>query len=143
MVGAADPVRRSAAAVPRSGAALDMDAGTLGIESTRVVVDGKVIDSDGKTENAQHLLALDPFTLAVLKAHLARIDVERREFGPDYEEHGLLFCWEKRQAASSRYNHPGDFTSWPSPLACPRSTFTTCGTATRRRAGMPGSIGRR
>src|SRR5262249_13940762 len=27
-------------------------------------------------------------------AHLARIDVERREFGPDYEDHGLLFCWE-------------------------------------------------
>src|SRR5262249_10490088 len=73
---------------------LDLDAGTLAIESTRVVVDGKVIESDGKMENAQHVLALDPFTLAVLKAHLARIDVERREFGPDYEDHGLQFCWE-------------------------------------------------
>jgi integrase len=73
---------------------LDLDAGTLAIESTRVVVDGQVIDSDGKTANAQHLLALDPFTLAVLKAHLVRIDVERRDFGPDYDDHGLLFCWE-------------------------------------------------
>ena len=45
---------------------LDLDAGTLQIEPTRVVVDGAVIESDGKTENAQHLLALDPFTLAVL-----------------------------------------------------------------------------
>ena len=34
----------------------------------RVVVDGKVIESDGKTENTQHVLALDSFTLAVLKA---------------------------------------------------------------------------
>ena len=33
---------------------LDLDAGTLAIETTRVVVDGKVIESDGKTENAQH-----------------------------------------------------------------------------------------
>lgn len=29
---------------------LDLDAGTLRIESTRVVVDGKVIESDGKTQ---------------------------------------------------------------------------------------------
>ena len=33
---------------------LDLDAGTLAIEITRVVVDGRVIESDGKTENAQH-----------------------------------------------------------------------------------------
>ena len=45
---------------------LDLDAGTLAIEVTRVV-DGRVIESDGKTENAQHMLALDPFTLAALK----------------------------------------------------------------------------
>jgi hypothetical protein len=34
---------------------LDIQSGTLGIEITRVVVDGKVIESDGKTANAQHL----------------------------------------------------------------------------------------
>jgi integrase len=73
---------------------LDLDAGTLTIETTRVVVDGKVIESDGKTENAQHVLALDPFTLAVLRAHAELLDQERREFGPDYQDHGVLFCWE-------------------------------------------------
>jgi integrase len=56
---------------------LDLDAGTLTIEITRVVVDGRVIESDGKTENAQHVLALDPFTLAVLQAHVALLDPER------------------------------------------------------------------
>ena len=73
---------------------LNLDAGTLAIEVTRVVVDGKVIESDGKTENAQHVLALDPFTLAALKAHVEQLDRERAEFGPDYHDHGVLFCWE-------------------------------------------------
>jgi integrase len=73
---------------------LDLEGGTLEIEATRVVVDGKVIESDGKTENAQHLLALDPFTLAVLKAHVDQLDAERRDFGPDYHDGGWLFCWE-------------------------------------------------
>src|SRR5262249_35975077 len=55
----------------------------------------RVIDSDGKTENAQHTIALDPFTLAVLKAHTGMLDDECREFGPDYQDHGLLFCWKQ------------------------------------------------
>ena len=73
---------------------LDLDAGTLAIQTTRVVVDGRVIESDGKTENAQHVLALDPFTLAALKIHVKKLDQERRELGPDYHDHGVLFCWE-------------------------------------------------
>jgi integrase len=27
-------------------------------------------------------------------AQRSRLDQERREFGPDYQDHGLLFCWE-------------------------------------------------
>ena len=37
---------------------------------------------------------LDPFTLAVLKVHVEMLDQERTEFGPDYQDSGLLFCWE-------------------------------------------------
>lgn len=73
---------------------LDLDAGTLDIGPTRVVVNGKVIISDGKTDNAQHVLALDPFTLAVLRVHVEMLDRERKEFGPDYHNDGWLFCWE-------------------------------------------------
>jgi integrase len=74
---------------------LDLDAaGTLTIEITRVVVDGRVIESDGKTVNAQRTLALDPLTLAALRLHVEMLDQERAELGPDYEDHGLLFCWE-------------------------------------------------
>jgi integrase len=71
-----------------------LDAGILAIGPTRVVVNGKVIESDGKTGNTQHLLALDPFTLAALAAHVEMLDTERRWFGPDYHDHGVLFCWE-------------------------------------------------
>ena len=84
---------------------LDLDAGTLAIETTRVVVDGRVIESDGKTENAQHVLALDPFTLAALKVHVDELDQERRELGPDYHDHGVLFCWE-----DGRPPHPDTIT---------------------------------
>lgn len=73
---------------------LDLDAGTLAIGPTRVVVDGKVIESDDKTENTQHLLALDPFTLAVLKKHVDMLDQEGRDLGLDYFDDGWLFCWE-------------------------------------------------
>jgi len=83
---------------------LGLDAGTLTIEVTRVVVDGRVIDY-GKTEKAQHLLALDPFTLAVLKAHVEQLGQERRDFGPEYRDHGVLFCWP-----DGRPPHPDTIT---------------------------------
>jgi hypothetical protein len=47
--------------------------------------------TDGKTENAQHVLVLDPFTLAVLKAHVEQLKQERRDFGPEYHDHDILF----------------------------------------------------
>jgi hypothetical protein len=72
---------------------------------THVVVDGRVIESDGKTENAQHVLALDPFTLAVLKAHVEQFDQERRDFGAEYHDHGVLFCWP-----DGRPPHPDTIT---------------------------------
>jgi integrase len=75
------------------------------IELTRVVIDGQVVESDGKNENAQRVIALDPFTQAVLSAHAEMLDRERAEFGPDYQDHGLLFCWE-----DGRPPHPDTFT---------------------------------
>ena len=101
-----------------------------------------MIESDGKTENAQHVLALDPFTLAVLKAHVEELGRERRDFGPDYRDHGVLFCWE-----DGRPPHPDTITrrfkSSPRRPDCLRSTCTTSGTATPRWAAMRRSTGRR
>ena len=53
-------------------------------------MDGRVIESDGKTENAQHVLALDQ---------------ERQDFGPEYHGHGVLFCWP-----DGRPPHPDTIT---------------------------------
>ena len=49
-----------------------------------------------------HILALDPFTLAVLKAHVEQLARERRELGPDYQDHRVL---GGRQATASRHDH--------------------------------------
>ncbi len=125
---------RGAAAGPAApqGAAL--------IEITRVVVDGRVIESDGKTENAQHVLALDPFTLAVLKAHVETLDQEQREFRPDYQDHGVLFCWQDGRPPTRTRSPDGSRSSPPRP-GCRRSTCMTSGTAmppwavTRRSTG--------
>lgn len=70
-----------------------------------MVIDGHVIESDGKTENAQWVVVLDPFTLALLRKHVEMINSERAEFGPDYDDHGLLFCWE-----DGRPPHPDTIT---------------------------------
>ena len=58
----------------------------------------------GRTTRA-HRLSVDPFTLAVLKAHVETLDRERRELGPDYQDHGVLFCWE-----DGRPSHPDTIT---------------------------------
>ena len=43
---------------------LDLDAGLLDFGDTRVVVDGKPVDSDGKTDSGNRTVALDAFTVA-------------------------------------------------------------------------------
>ena len=62
-------------------------------------MDGQVIESDGKTENAQRTLALDAFTLAVLVVQVEMLGQERAEFGPDYPDHG---CCAAGRTASLR-----------------------------------------
>jgi site-specific recombinase XerD len=37
--------------------------------------------------------------------HVDKLDQERRELGPDYHDHGVLFCWE-----DGRPPHPDTIT---------------------------------
>jgi integrase len=85
--------------------ALDLEAGTLAVQLTRVVIDGRVVQSDGKTDSGWRVIALDPFTLAALAHQIEQLDAERAEHGPDYQDHGLLFCWE-----NGRPPHPDTIT---------------------------------
>jgi integrase len=134
-------IRRCELAGARRGL-LNLDAGTLAIERTRVSVDDKVIESDGKTENAQRVLALDPFTLAALRAHVGMLERELTEFGLDYEDHGLLFCWENGRPSTRTPSRAGS-RSWPPRPVSPRLIFMTCGPATPRWAATRISTGRR
>jgi integrase len=72
---------------------LDRDRATLEIGDTRVVVNGKTEESDGKTESgdARYLL-LGPLTVAYLRRHLAMLDTEREAFGDSYHDAGWLVC---------------------------------------------------
>lgn len=63
---------------------LDLDAGILQLEDTRVVVDGRPEDSDGKSAAGRRTISLDPFTVKHLVDYAAQIDDEARAHGrPD------------------------------------------------------------
>jgi hypothetical protein len=52
---------------------LDLDAATLELGDTRVVVDGKAEESDGKTESGRRTISLDALTLRTLAPRLTLI----------------------------------------------------------------------
>jgi integrase len=84
---------------------LDLEGETLTIAPTRVVVAGKPIDEDGKSESGRRKISLDPRTVAILREHLAMLDSERAEWGSSYPTHGKLFCYE-----NGRQIHPDTIT---------------------------------
>lgn len=60
---------------------LDLDSGVLQLEDTRVVVDGRAEDSDGKSAAGRRTISLDPFTVTHLAAFAAQLDEEARAHG--------------------------------------------------------------
>jgi len=84
---------------------LDLAQGMLKIEDTRVVVDGKAVDSDGKSESGWRAISLDALTVSALRTHVAMLDEERAAFGADYPSHGKLMCFE-----DGRRLHPDTIT---------------------------------
>jgi integrase len=84
---------------------LDLDGGSLVIADTRVVVDGRAEDSDGKSDAGVCTIALDPFTVAALRKHMAMLDDEQAAFGASYPRHGKLMCFE-----DGRRLHPDTVT---------------------------------
>ncbi|MFC0526268.1 tyrosine-type recombinase/integrase [Phytohabitans kaempferiae] len=74
--------------------AVDLTAATLAVEETRVVVNGRAEDGDGKSDNAPRLLSLDPATVAALRDFLSRQRGERAFFKTDYRDTDRVFTWE-------------------------------------------------
>ena len=116
---------------------LDLDNAVLEIGDTRVVVDGKAEESDGKTESGRRVISLDPLTIAYLRRHLAMLDTEKEAFGNSYHDAGWLVghpdggrCTPTRSPTGSTSSSTGPGSS---AFAC-----TMYGTPTPRPHSMPG-----
>jgi integrase len=72
---------------------IDIDAARLSVNRSRVVVNHMVIETTPKSKRTRQL-ALDPGTLAALRAHRSRQAQERLAWGPGYEAIDLVFTWE-------------------------------------------------
>ena len=100
------------------GRLLNLGASTLTVEPTRVVVDGKPIDEDGKTRSGRRTVALDAYTLSVLVQHLDMLGAERRAWGAGYPPQAKLFCYEDGRplhpdTITRRFNRLVDATGLP------------------------------
>jgi integrase len=70
---------------------LDLDAGWLSVRQTLVVVDNHPQVSEPKTARSRRRIALDPTTIAVLRAHHTAQSAERLAAGPTWSNSGLVF----------------------------------------------------
>ena len=71
------------------------------------MVDYAVVESDAKTPKDRRSLALDPVTLATLKAHRIRRAEEKRIVGPGYQGSGLVFTMPDGSPI-----HPQRISAW-------------------------------
>jgi integrase len=73
---------------------IDLDGGHLSIRQTVVSVGYEVRLSEPKTDRSRRTLAIDPATVAALRAHHDRQAQERAAWGPAWVETGLVFTRE-------------------------------------------------
>lgn len=73
---------------------LDLDAAELLVSTARVTVGYDVVETAPKSERGYRRVALDPATVAALRAHRSAQATERLAWGPAYSDEGLVFCRE-------------------------------------------------
>lgn len=78
----------------RDTAALDLTAAKVRMTSTRVIAAGTVSQGSDKSPGSRRSMSMDSFTVAVLQEALERLTVEIDTAGADYQDHGVLFCWQ-------------------------------------------------
>lgn len=79
-------------------------------------MDGKVVEPDGKTENAQR-------TSPALTRHIEALELEAKELWIDYDDHGLLICWDTGKPPHTEAPRPPDRTD----LHDVRHSYATAG----------------
>jgi integrase len=83
---------------------VDLDRARLSVRQALVAVGYEVIHSTPKSHNAR-VIDLDAETVAQLRAHRARQDEERAEWGDDYQDHDLVVAKENGEPI-----HPHTFS---------------------------------
>jgi integrase len=73
---------------------LDLDRARASIRQTLVAVSGRVLVSEPKTNRGRRAVALDPRTVAALRAWRAAQASERLAWGPAWTDNGLVFTSE-------------------------------------------------
>jgi integrase len=86
---------------------VDLDGGVLVVNRTRVVVDGKTIDSSPKTAAGRRPVPLDSSLVGILKSHKARQARERLGAGEAYRDGDYLLSNELGAAY-----HPDSVSQW-------------------------------
>lgn len=125
MVAATTGMRRSElAGVARED--LDLDAGTLRVADTRVVVGGRTVDSDGKTDSGVRTLSLDPATIELLRHYLNLLDEERAAFGAQYRKRSLEADAFRGRPARARGHHHSALQPSRRPGWSPPNTSAQC-----------------
>jgi integrase len=76
---------------------VDLDRGGLRIEATRIIVDGRVVDSSPKTAAGRRWVPLDKALVATLRAHRRRQSEDRLAVGSAWEQTGHVFTNELGQ----------------------------------------------
>ena len=70
---------------------VDLERARLSVRRSLVPINGTVEVHEPKTSRGRRLVALDPFTVSVLRAWSRRQKEERLEWGPDWTDSGLVF----------------------------------------------------
>lgn len=86
---------------------VDLEAGRLTLNRTRVVVDGRAVESAPKTAAGRRTVPLDPSLVALLRSHRVQQAQERLAAGGAYEDAGWLFADE----LGVPY-HPDTLSAW-------------------------------
>jgi integrase len=73
---------------------VELDGGHLSIRQILVSVAYEVSFGEPKTDRSRRTLAIDPATVAALRAHQARQLEERKAWGPGWSDTGLVFTRE-------------------------------------------------
>lgn len=89
---------------------VDLDPGRLSIVQQRAKGDGTVSAGPTKTRRGRRLIALDPTTVAALRAHRKTQTEYRLMLGQGYRDSGLVFCLADGtplhpDAVTSRFRH--------------------------------------